>query len=126
MRRAFYAGRIGDIGDFLLAFQQDADDDSSNFLWFRARYPRFVHVGRIVVAREAHGRGHARRLYEDLFVRARHAGHDQVACEVNTNPPNPGSSAFHLALAFGEVGSAAIHGGAKTVRYLRRELSTGP
>ena len=34
--------------------------------------------------------------------------------------------AFHLALGFEEVGSAAIHGGAKTVRYLRRALSGDP
>jgi predicted GNAT superfamily acetyltransferase len=125
-RRAFYARRIGDIGAFLLAFDQSADYDSPNFLWFRDRRPRFVYVDRIVVAPEARGRGYARRLYEDLFAKARRAGHDQVVCEVNAEPPNPGSDAFHLALGFEEVGSAAIHGGTKTVRYLRRGLSGDP
>ena len=33
-RRAFYARRIGEVDAFLLAFQQDADYDSTNFLWF--------------------------------------------------------------------------------------------
>ena len=74
--RAFLARRIG-VGDaFLLAFDQDADYDSPNYLWFRSRYPRFVYVDRIVVARSARGRGCARRLYSDLFEHAARAGHD--------------------------------------------------
>lgn len=125
-RRAFYARRIGDIDAFLLAFDQDADYDSPNFLWFRSRYARFVYVDRIAVAPKARGRGYARRLYDDLFAEARRAGHDQVVCEVNTEPPNPASDAFHLAMGFEDVGAAVIHGGAKAVRYLRRGLSGDP
>ncbi len=120
--RAFLARRIGNVEAFLLAFDQDADYDSPNFLWFRARYPRFVYVDRIAVASSARGRGHARRLYDDLFQHARCFGHEQVVCEVNREPPNPASDAFHAALGFNEVGTAAIHDGAKTVRYLVRSL----
>lgn len=120
--QAFLARRIGDVEAFLLAFDQDADYGSPNFLWFRARYPRFVYVDRIVVARSARGRGHARRLYDDLFRHALDAGHERVVCEVNREPPNPASDALHAALGFSEVGVAAIHGGAKTVRYLARPL----
>ena len=120
--RAFLARRIGTVDAFLLAFDQDADYDSPNFLWFRTRYPRFVYVDRIVVARRMRGRGHARRLYDDLFQHARRAGHQRIVCEVNREPPNPASDAFHTALGFSEVGVAAIHGGAKTVRYLARVL----
>jgi predicted GNAT superfamily acetyltransferase len=120
--QAFLARRIGAVEAFLLAFDQDADYDSPNFLWFRARYPRFVYVDRIVVARSARGRGHARRLYDDLFRHALDAGHERVVCEVNREPPNPASDALHAALGFSEVGVAAIHGGAKTVRYLARPL----
>ena len=119
---AFYARRIGALEAFIMTFDQDADYDSPNFLWFRARYPRFVYVDRIVVAPSARGRGHARRLYDDLFQHALSAGHERVVCEVNSDPPNPASDAFHAALGFSEVGLAAIHGGAKTVRYLAREL----
>ena len=60
---ASYARRIGELDAFLLAFDQDADYDSPNFLWFRERYPRFVYVDRIVVAAAARGRGLARLLY---------------------------------------------------------------
>ena len=119
---AFLAKRIGEADALLLAFDQDADYDSPNFLWFRARYPRFVYVDRIVVAAHARGRGHARRLYLDLFEQALRAGHERVVCEVNAIPPNPGSDAFHAELGFTEVGTGEIHGGGKTVSYLARPL----
>ncbi len=121
--RAFFVHALGDAEAFLLAFDQAADYDSPNFLWFRDRYPRFVYVDRIVVAPAARGRGHARRLYDALFEAARHAGHERIVCEVNTEPPNPASDAFHAALGFVEIGAAAIHGGAKRVRYLERRLA---
>ena len=118
---AFLARRIGCLDAFLLAFDQDARYDSQNFTWFRARYPRFVYVDRIVVAPSARGRGCARRLYADLFEHAVRAGHDRVVCEVNKTPPNPASDAFHAALGFVEVGTASVYG-SRTVRYLSQTL----
>jgi uncharacterized protein len=119
---AFLARRIGEVDAFLLAFDQDAPYDSPNFLWFRARYPRFVYVDRVVVARVARGRGLARALYSDLFDAAAGAGHGRVVCEVNSRPPNPESDAFHAALGFVEVGRASVHNDSKDVRYLSRVL----
>jgi len=119
---AFLALRAGEADAFLLAFDQDADYDSETFLWFKARYPRFAYVDRVAVANHARGRGLARAFYETLFAKARAAGHTLVACEVNSDPPNPGSDAFHAAMGFREVGSAAIYGGERTVRYFVREL----
>ena len=120
---SFHARRIGRLEAFLMTFDQDATYDSPNFLWFRDRYPRFVYVDRVVVASSARGRGHARRLYEDLFARAAAAGHELVTCEVNADPPNPASDAFHAALGFREVGDAVIHGGKKAVRYYAKTLA---
>ncbi|RTM00006.1 MAG: GNAT family N-acetyltransferase [Hyphomicrobiales bacterium] len=120
---AFYTRRIGALEAFILCFDQDASYDSPNFLWFRQRYPRFVYVDRVVVAAEARGRGHARRLYEDLFGHARRASHTIVTCEVNADPPNPASDAFHAALGFAEVGEALIHGGKKSVRYWAKPIA---
>ncbi len=122
IERAFLFRVSGDADAFLLAFDQDADYDSPNFLWFRARHRRFVYVDRIVVAPRARGRGLARRLYDILFDAAREAGHERIVCEVNTDPPNPASQAFHAALGFDEVGTAKLAAGAKTVRYLARQL----
>lgn len=122
VRQAFYARRIGTLDAFILAFDEAADYDSPNYLWFRQRHRRFVYVDRIAVAAHARGRGLARLIYRDLFAAAQAAGHERVVCEVNSDPPNPASDAFHAALGFGEVGSASLDGGRKSVRYFERPL----
>jgi hypothetical protein len=121
--QAFYAKAVDDQAAFLLAFDQEADYDSPNFLWFRERLGRFVYVDRIAVAAAQRGRGLARTLYDDLFRAARDRGHAAVVCEVNADPPNPGSDAFHAALGFAEIGGAWLEDREKRVRYLRRNLA---
>jgi hypothetical protein len=53
LQQAFHARRIGTLDAFLIAFDQAADYDSPNYLWFRQRYARFVYVDRVVVAAAA-------------------------------------------------------------------------
>ncbi len=106
------AGKDG----FLIAFDENAEYESANFQWFKSRYHRFVYVDRVVVAEHARGRGLARKFYAALFDRARAAGHIRIVCEINLDPPNLGSVAFHTALNFVEVGKAVLENG-KTVSY---------
>lgn len=108
-------------GALLIAFDQDAHYDSPNFLWFRERYARFVYVDRIVTSPAARGRGYASALYRRLFAHARAAGHERVVCEVNADPPNPGSAALHAALGFRAVGEGRPTA-TKTVTYLSLTL----
>jgi uncharacterized protein len=122
LETAFHSATKGAGKDgLLLAFDQDAGYQSPNFLWFKARYSRFVYVDRIIVAEHARGRGLARIFYEALFDRAREAGHECVVCEVNLDPPNPGSLSFHAAIGFVTVGEADLENG-KTVRYMEHLL----
>lgn len=102
----------------LLGFDETSAYDGGNFLWFRQRYPHFTYIDRIVVAAHARGRGLARSLYQHAFTQAAAAGHGLVTCEINLDPPNPGSDAFHAALGFLPVGIGA--NGDKTVRYFAR------
>ena len=67
-------------------------------------------------------RGFAKRLYRDLIERAMLAGQSFVTCEIDSDPPNPASDAFHTALGFSQVGTATIHAGLKTVRYFALDL----
>jgi len=120
---AFVARRIGDVAAFILAFDQDASYDGENFLWFKARYQRFVYVDRVVVAESARGRGYATRLYRDLFATAARCDHKLIACEVNADPPNQESDAFHAGFGFEQVGAASLRSGEKTVRYLLLDLT---
>lgn len=120
---AFYARRVGAVSAFLIAFDQDADYDSWNFGWFCARFPRFAYVDRVAVAPLSRGRGLAKALYRDLYAAARAAGHERIVCEVNIDPPNPGSDAFHAREGFQEVGQALNPDSGKTVRFLIRTLT---
>ena len=120
---AFYArGVERGATAFLIALDQNASYGSPNFLWFQKFRETFVYIDRIIVAASARGQGIARILYEDLFAAAQQAGHDRVVCEVNIDPPNPASEAFHLAMGFIEVGQASIHGGMKSVRYFEKMI----
>jgi predicted GNAT superfamily acetyltransferase len=124
---AFYARGIdGGATALLIALDQDAGYVNPNFGWFTARFgarfDSFIYIDRVIVAEAARGRGIARLLYEDLFAAARQAGHMRVVCEVNLEPPNAASDAFHAAMGFEEIGRAAIYGGAKVVRYFERRV----
>jgi uncharacterized protein len=117
----FVADIVEPEAGYLLVFDEHAAYKSVNYLWFRERYRRFVYVDRIVISAAARGLGLARAFYQNLFAKARTAGHDLVCCEVNLDPPNPASDAFHARLGFSEVGRATLPN-TKTVRYMTRAL----
>ncbi len=119
---AFLATHVPDAKGFLIALDQDSAHTSVNYHWFVDRFPRFAYVDRIVVDPRAQGEGLARRLYEDLFAHARAAGHTMIGCEVNKEPPNPASDAFHERMGFEVIGSATSEESGKTVRYMRKDL----
>jgi predicted GNAT superfamily acetyltransferase len=122
--QAFHVGlREGGRGGFLIALTEEAAYDNDNFAWFKARYPRFVYVDRVIVAPASRGGGLARGLYEDLFGVAAASGRDVIACEINLEPPNPASDGFHRALGFSEAGRVCLPSG-KLLRMLVRTLST--
>jgi len=108
---------------FIIAVQPGAAYDSPNFRWFEQRYERFVYVDRIVVAAASRGKGLARAFYQTLFERARLANARHIACEVNVDPPNPASDAFHARMGFVEVGRRLLSDRGKTVRYLMKSLT---
>eukprot|EP01042_Synura_sphagnicola_P034857 gene34857-44686_t len=54
---------VGDGEGFLISFDETSDYDGLNFLWFKARYPRFVYVDRVVIGESLRGQGFAKALY---------------------------------------------------------------
>lgn len=97
-------GAGGDVDAVVLVLGPGASYDSPNYRWFAERYEDFRYVDRIAVADGAHRRGLGRRLYTAVFDHARAEGAPVVTAEVNLEPPNPASLAFHAALGFVEVG----------------------
>lgn len=119
---ALFAKGFADPPGFLMAFDQDAAITGPNFLWFKARMPRFIYVDRVVIDPKGRGQGLARKLYETLIAEARRARHALITCEINSDPPNPASDAFHTSLGFKPVGSAHLADRGKTVRYMQLEI----
>jgi hypothetical protein len=123
LSQAAFAAAVGPEGapdGFLAAFDHSTPPQGPNHAFFLARHRRFLYVDRVCVSPLARGKGIARRLYDAAFAAARAAGAPVVCCEVNTDPPNPGSDAFHAALGFGEVGRRFLEDRNKSVRYLER------
>jgi predicted GNAT superfamily acetyltransferase len=112
----------GRFAGFLLVLDQDAEYESLNFQWFKARYERFVYVDRVAVGERFRRAGVGRQLYAALEPVV--AGcFPWLACEVNLSPPNPASLAFHHGLGFAEVGQQDTENGAKRVSLMTRPLA---
>lgn len=113
----------GQVLAFLIGFAPGADYASPNYRWFSDRLSRFAYVDRVVVAEAARGRGLARRMYDRFTAHAAENDLGPVTCEVNSEPPNPGSDAFHAAMGFAEMGRGSPAPG-KVVRYLIRPAAS--
>jgi uncharacterized protein len=115
-------GPSGDPDAFLLAFDERTPAQGANHGWFLARHARFLYVDRVCVHARARRRGLARALYADLMATAARRGTPLICCEVNVDPPNPASDAFHETVGFAEVGRAFLPDRGKAVRYLERRV----
>ena len=106
---------------FVLTLLDGLDYDSLNYAWVSARYPTFSYVDRIAIDEAARGRGLGRMLYDGLFPKLGDL-RDKLLLEVNLEPPNPASHAFHAAMGFERVGERWSEDRAKGVAYYCRSL----
>lgn len=110
LEHSMYALMITDeSGDelraFCITFAPGAPYQSSNYKWFSDRYEDFVYLDRIAVSSQHQNKGYGAALYgavEQLMICNGVA--PLLTCEVNLQPPNPGSLRFHHRLGFIEVG----------------------
>ena len=103
---------------FVIGMHPGAEYASENYRFFDARSVDFLYVDRIVIDGERRGAGIGRALYEAVFDLARTGGLREVTCEVNLDPPNPESLAFHARLGFARVGEQETKNGSVTVVLL--------
>ena len=95
----------GEVCAFCITFDPDAPDAGANHRWFADRYESFVYLDRIAIDSNHQNRGLGALLYqsvEQLMLDS--AEHSLLCCEVNLEPPNPGSLRFHERIGFTEVG----------------------
>ena len=100
----FAAADEDDVIGFVVGFATGSDYASPNYRYFEERGTDHLYVDRIVVAESARGMRVGQSLYERVVALAVAAGRTEVTCEVNLDPPNPGSLAFHHRMGFREVG----------------------
>ncbi|MEO0607773.1 MAG: GNAT family N-acetyltransferase [Pseudomonadota bacterium] len=116
------------LGFITLMALDQPDYNSANMRWFEAYRDRtgksIVYVDRIAVHTKARGQGLGAELYRAAFERFQAC--DEIGCEVNTLPPNPGSHRFHRRLGFEPVGETIYRPGEKAVRFYARPLQAAP
>ena len=119
--KAWVVDHSGVLGGLLVVFAPGAPYASRNYEWLSERYENFGYVDRIVVAPMHRRMGLAAKLYEEFASHARVAGADRLLCEVNVDPPNPQSIAFHEANGWTAIDDLE-HGPGKVVRFFERRL----
>ena len=109
----------GEAVAFVLTFGSGSAYDSRYFRWFADRYPSFLYLDRIVVADGHRRRGVGRFAYDAMEELATPLG--RLVCEVNLEPRNDASIAFHAARGYVEVGTLADDAG-RVTSMLAKEL----
>jgi predicted GNAT superfamily acetyltransferase len=93
----------GELAGFVLVFGPGTAYDSANYRWFGATYgDAFDYLDRIVVDDRFRRRGLAGAVYDEVEAAATQRG--RLTLEVNVDPPNLPSLAFHRGRGYEEVG----------------------
>ena len=104
LKASAFRVRIAEAGGqpagFIVLIRPRAPYASLNYAWFEQRFDSHLYIDRIAVTGAARGQGVGRALYKDAMAIARACGEQRLTAEVNEDPPNPQSLAFHKALGF--------------------------
>ena len=114
----------GEVCAFCITFDPDAPDAGANHRWFADRYESFVYLDRIAIDSNHQNHGLGAKLYQAVEQKMlQSAEHSMLCCEVNLEPPNPGSLRFHHRIGFIEVGQSFPEYANYRVSYLSKSLS---
>ncbi len=115
---------FGEVCAFCITFDQGAPDAGANHRWFSERYESFVYLDRIAIDSNHQNHGLGAQLYRAVEQKMlQSAEHSMLCCEVNLEPPNPGSLRFHKRIGFIEVGQSIPEDANYRVSYLSKSLS---
>src|SRR5450631_2361601 len=121
-RRSLVAELEEENVGFAITIAPGTDYDSKNYRWFCEHYERFLYLDRIAIAAAHRRAGVGGALYDAMEATAASCG--RMVCEVNVDPPNEVSLAFHRARSYVEVGRLAH--ATRTVVLLGKELGEPP
>lgn len=119
--RVLIAEAGGEPAGFVILIRPGTAYPSDNYGWFEQTFGRHLYVDRIAVSEAARGTGAGRAMYDAAIRLAAELGEERVTAEVNEDPPNPESMAFHSKLGFRHLLSRRSRSG-KVVAMLERQL----
>jgi predicted GNAT superfamily acetyltransferase len=110
----------GRFAGFVMTFGPGTPYDSPNYRWFCDRFgDAFYYLDRVAVDPSMRRRGVAGAIYDE--VESVGATYGRLALEVNVDPPNEPSLAFHTRRGYVEVGRLGEPGHQVTMLELRLE-----
>jgi uncharacterized protein len=119
--RVLIAEAGGEPAGFLILIRPGSSYPSDNYGWFEEQFDRHLYIDRIAISESAKGQGVGRALYDEALKLAAELGEERLTAEVNEEPPNPQSMAFHEKLGFRHLLSRKSRSG-KVVAMLERPL----
>jgi uncharacterized protein len=117
-RRALVVEEQGVLAAFAVAMAPASAYDSRNYVWFGERFESFLYLDRIAVCAAYRRRGIGALIYDDMEATACELG--RMVCEVNLEPRNDASLAFHNGRGYVEL--ARLEHPEKLVALMCKEL----
>lgn len=109
----------GELLGFVFVLDPGVAYASRNYAWFSERYDAFAYLDRVAIDERARRQGVGTAIYDATEAYAADQG-VPLLLEVNIEPANEPSLAFHASRGFTEVGTLEHDGGAKVVRLLTK------
>ena len=111
------------IVGYALVLDHDAPYDGEEFQAFKRKMAKpFIYIDQVATLREARRTGIGAATYEAIKNKAKLSGTLLLCCEVNINPPNNESLAFHQNQGFSQLESMATEDG-RVVALLIKDVN---
>lgn len=108
----------GELVGFVITVRPGTDYDSANYRWYAEHLGHeYYYLDRVVMTEDTRGRGLGSQVYDALEARA--AAFGRLALEVNIDPPNKPSLAFHTARGYQPVGEVTDEAGHRRVMLVK-------
>lgn len=115
----------GRLVGFTMVLAPGSAYDSVNYRWFQSNHPETWYLDRVAISAAYRRQGLGAGLYRSVFEQLTSAGARCLGLEVNIEPPNPVSMAFHERLGFETLAQQTTDYGA-VVAMMLRPVGTAP
>lgn len=116
----FIVGEVNmEIVGFMIVLSPGLDYESLNYKYFIGNYKSFSYVDRIVIDSDYQHKGHGSTFYKYLELQT---SAPVICCEINIEPLNEQSIAFHAHNNFKEVARQVTEDGNKMVSLQIKKL----